>query len=202
MVEQAGGRALVMQADVSDAGSMQALVARVKDAWGKPVQVLVNNAIAFEGEVDFEEMSIASLDRMYAIVVKGAVHAAQACVPGMKAAGWGRIVNITSRGALMGAPRMSHYAAAKSALVGLTRAWAKEFGPWEILTNAVAPTLMLTETMLESLSESAREAMAKRVPVRRLATPEDVARLVLFLGSAANTYVNGEVITVGGGAMS
>jgi 3-oxoacyl-[acyl-carrier protein] reductase len=202
MVEQAGGRALVMRADVSDAGSMQALVARVKDAWGKPVQVLVNNAIAFEGEVDFEEMSIASLDRMYAIVVKGAVHAAQACVPGMKAAGWGRIVNITSRGALMGAPRMSHYAAAKSALVGLTRAWAKEFGPWEILTNAVAPTLMLTETMLESLSESAREAMAKRVPVRRLATPEDVARLVLFLGSAANTYVNGEVITVGGGAMS
>ncbi|MGC8826305.1 MAG: SDR family NAD(P)-dependent oxidoreductase, partial [Anaerolineae bacterium] len=147
-------------------------------------------------------MSIASLERMYTIVVKGAVHAAQACVPGMKAAGWGRIVNITSRGALMGAPRMSHYAAAKSALVGLTRAWAKEFGPWEILTNAVAPTLMLTETMLESLSESAKEAMAKRVPVRRLAAPEDVARVVLFLGSAANAYVNGEVITVGGGAMS
>lgn len=97
---------------------------------------------------------------------------------------------------------MSHYAAAKSALVGLTRAWAKEFGPWEILTNAVAPTLMLTETMQESLSESAKEAMAKRVPVRRLALPEDVARVVLFLGSAANTYVNGEVITVGGGAMS
>lgn len=202
MVEQAGGRALVVQADVSDAGSMKALAAKVQEIWGKPIQVLVNNAIAFEGEVDFEEMSTASLERMYAVVVKGAVYAAQACVPGMKAAGWGRIVNITSRGALMGSPRMSHYAAAKSALVGLTRSWAKEFGSWDILTNAVAPTLMLTETMRGSLSESAQEAMAKRVPARRLAVPEDVARVVLFLGSAANTYVNGEIITVGGGAMS
>ncbi len=87
LVEQAGGRALVVRADVSDAGSMQALVAKVKDAWGKPVQVLVNNAIAFEGEVDLEEMPISSLERMYSIVVKGAVHTAQACVPGMKAAG-------------------------------------------------------------------------------------------------------------------
>lgn len=201
LVEKAGGQAMVVQGDVSSRASMDALVATVAQAWG-PIQVLVNNAIAFEGETPLEELTEAQLDRMFNVVIKGAINATAACVPGMKRAGWGRIVNITSRSAIMGYERMTHYAAAKSALIGLTRTWAKELGPAGILVNAIAPTVIMTETMLQTMPEKTREAMAKRNPLGRLATPDDIARVILFLGSGWNTYVNGEIITAGGGVMS
>lgn len=201
-IESAGGRALALPGDVSDYTSMAGLVAAVRMAWGRPISVLVNNAIGFEGEIPLEELSEEVMDRLYAVVVKGAVNATHACLPGMKEGGWGRIVNMASRGAIMGTSGMTHYAAAKSALVGLTRTWAKELGPAGVLVNAVAPTIIMTETMRAGMPASAQESMAKRNPLRRLAEPEDVARLILFLGSGWNTYVNGEIITVGGGVMS
>jgi 3-oxoacyl-[acyl-carrier protein] reductase len=84
----------------------------------------------------------------------------------------------------------------------LTRALAKELGPDGVLVNAVAPTTILTPAMRESMTPEAQERMAKSIPVGRIATPDDVARVVVFLGSGWNTFVNGEVITVGGGVQT
>jgi NAD(P)-dependent dehydrogenase (short-subunit alcohol dehydrogenase family) len=201
LVEQAGVRALIVQGDVTSRASLEALAATVAAQWA-PIQVLVNNAVAFDPETPLEALTDAQTTALFDVVVQGAIHAAATCAPGMKAAGWGRIVNVTSRSAIMGSARMAHYAAAKSALVGLTRAWAKELGPAGILVNAVAPTLIMTDKMLESMSKEAQERLAKTNPLRRLATPDDIARVVVYLGSGWNTYVNGEIITVGGGVMS
>jgi 3-oxoacyl-[acyl-carrier protein] reductase len=201
LVEQAGGQALVVQGDVTSRASMAALAATVTETWG-PIQVLVNNAVSFESGAPLEELTDEKLTRMLDIVVRGAITATAACLPGMKAAGWGRIVNIASRSAIMGYEKMSHYAAAKSALVGLTRTWAKELGPAGILVNAIAPTVIMTPAMLEGMSEKAQENMAKRNPLGRLATPDDIARAILYLASGWNSYVNGEIITIGGGVMS
>jgi 3-oxoacyl-[acyl-carrier protein] reductase len=146
-----------------------------------------------------EKLSEAQWSQMLSIVLTGAFHTISLCAPYMRHQQWGRIVNIASRMGLTGAARYAHYTAAKSGLIGLTKALAKELGPDGILVNAVAPTTILTPTMRETMSLDAQERLAKGIPLGRIATPDDVARVVLFLGSGWNTFVNGEVITVGGG---
>ena len=127
--------------------------------------------------------------------------ACRAVVPGMQAAGWGRIVNIAARSGLAGVARSAHYAAAKAAIVGLSASLAKELGPSGILVNAVAPTKILTEKDgVPSIPPDKAAEEAKTIPLRRIATPDDLAALVVWLGSAANTYVTGETISLTGGA--
>ncbi len=193
-----GGQALALQGDVTDRASMTALLEQVAARWHGP-DVLVNNAVAFGDEVPLEEMSESQWSQMIAVTLKGAWLCSALCAPYMRERGWGRIVNITSRAGIMGYPRMAHYAAAKAGLVGLTRALAKELGPAGILVNAVAPQLVLTEAMQAALSEKAQASLSQRNPLRRLARPEEIARVVLFLGSGWNTFVNGEILTVNGG---
>jgi NAD(P)-dependent dehydrogenase (short-subunit alcohol dehydrogenase family) len=114
--------------------------------------------------------------------------------------GWGRIVNIAARSGLVGVARSTHYAAAKAGIVGLTASLAKELGPTGILVNAVAPTQILTvKDGVLSIPEERATEMAKSIPLRRLATPDDLAGLVVWLASAANTYVTGETISLTGG---
>lgn len=119
----------------------------------------------------------------------------------MREAGWGRIVSIASRSALAGVGKASHYTAAKAGIIGLTSSLAKELGPDGILVNAIAPTQILTHRDgAPSIPDERAEKMARSIPVRRLATPEDLAGLVVWLASAANTYVTGETIAFTGGA--
>jgi 3-oxoacyl-[acyl-carrier protein] reductase len=197
-IRDSGGRALAIQGDVTDTASIDALAARALEEWGT-LDILVNNAVAFGGEIPLEEITPDQWAAQIQVTLNGAWICAARCAQPMRERGWGRIVNITSRPALMGYPRMAHYAAAKAGLIGLTRTLAKELGPAGILVNAVAPQLVLTEAMIDSLPEKVRERLSKRNPLRRLALPEDIARVVLFLGSGWNTFVNGEVITVNGG---
>jgi NAD(P)-dependent dehydrogenase (short-subunit alcohol dehydrogenase family) len=118
----------------------------------------------------------------------------------MQAAGWGRIVNVAARSGIVGVARAVHYAAAKAGIVGLTAALAKELGPSGILVNAVAPTQILTHRDGKpSIPDDRVTDLAKSIPVRRIATPDDLAALILWLGSAANTYVTGETISLHGG---
>ncbi len=118
----------------------------------------------------------------------------------MQAAGWGRIVNVAARSGLVGTARAAHYAAAKAGIVGLTASLAKELGPDGILVNAVAPTQILTvKDGVPSIPDERAAEMAKSIPLRRLATPEDLAALVVWLGSDANRYVTGETISLTGG---
>jgi 3-oxoacyl-[acyl-carrier protein] reductase len=197
-VEAVGGEAFTVSADLTERESVQAMIAEIGVEWGG-VDVLVNNAVAFESGVPVETIGLDQWYRMIDVVLTGAYHTISLCAPYMRRRKWGRIVNIASRTGMVGGPKMAHYTSAKAGLIGLTRALAKELGPDGILVNAVAPTTILTPKERERHSKEDQERIASRIPLGRIAMPEDVAHVVLFLGSGWNTYVNGEVITVGGG---
>ena len=197
-VEAVGGDAFTVSADLTQRASAQAMIAEIGVEWGG-VDVLINGAVAFESGVPIETMTLEQWQRMLDVVLTTAYTLIGLCAPYMRQRRWGRIVNIASRTGLVGGPKLAHFAAAKAGLLGLTRALAKELGPDGILVNAIAPTTILTPKERERRSKEDQERLAARIPLRRIATPEDVARVVLFLGSGWNTYVNGEIITVGGG---
>ena len=193
-----GGRATTVSADLGSSEQIAAMFERVAGELG-PVSVLVTATSAFRSE-RFAEVT----DESWAAVVDDLLGATfrtcRAAVPGMQAAGWGRIVNIAARSGLVGVARATHYAAAKAGIIGLTASLAKELGPSGILVNAVAPTQILTvKDGVPSIPEERVAEMAKSIPLRRLATPEDLAALVVWLASGANTYVSGETISLTGG---
>jgi 3-oxoacyl-[acyl-carrier protein] reductase len=197
-VEAVGGEALTVSADLAERASVQAMIGEIVLEWGG-VDVLVNNAVAFEGGVPIESIAPEQWRRMVDTILTGAFHTISLCAPTMRQRKWGRIVNVASRAGLVGSPKLAHYVSAKAGLIGLTRAMAKELGPDGILVNAIAPTRILTLKERERLSPDAQERIARSIPLGRIASPEDVARVVLFLASGWNTFVTGEVITVGGG---
>jgi 3-oxoacyl-[acyl-carrier protein] reductase len=197
-IEASGGRAMAVSADLTSTEQIGALVERIGSELG-PVGVLVTATSAYRSE-RLAEIT----DESWAAVVDDLLGATfrtcRAVAPGMQAAGWGRIVNIAARSGLVGVARASHYAAAKAGIAGLTASLAKELGPGGVLVNAVAPTQILTvKDGVPSIPEERAAEMAKSIPLRRLATPEDLAALVLWLGSDANRYVTGETISLTGG---
>jgi 3-oxoacyl-[acyl-carrier protein] reductase len=198
-IGDAGGRAAVVGADLRSTDAVAAMIAEATDRLG-PVTVVVNATSAYRSE-PLDEISDDSWGAMLDDMLGATLRVTRAAVPGMRAAGWGRIVSFASRSALAGVAKASHYAAAKAGVIGLTSSLAKELGPDGILVNAVAPTQILTtKDGMPSIPDDRAEKMAKSIPLRRLATPDDVAGLVVWLASAANTYVTGETIAFTGGA--
>jgi 3-oxoacyl-[acyl-carrier protein] reductase len=194
----AGGRAVAVDADLGETDQVVAMVARVERELGA-VGVLVTATSAYKTE-PFAEITDDSWSSVVDDVLGATFRTCRAAVPGMQAAGWGRIVNVAARSGLMGAARATHYGAAKAGIIGLTAALAKEFGPNGILVNAVAPTTILTvKDGVPSVPDERAAEMAKSIPLRRLATPEDLASLVLWLGSDANRFVTGETVSLTGG---
>ncbi len=193
-----GGRAMAVSADLTSTDQIGAMVERVGAELG-PVAVLVTATSAYKSQ-RFGEITDASWAAVVDDMLGATFRTSRAVVPGMQAVGWGRIVNISARSGLVGVARSTHYAAAKAGIVGLTASLAKELGPDGILVNAVAPTNILTRKGgVPSIPDERATEMAKSIPLRRLATPEDLAALVVWLGSAANTYVTGETISLTGG---
>ena len=197
-VRDGGGRAIAVQADLGTRASIEAAVATIERERG-PVGGLVTATSAYRtgrlAETSDEDWTSVVDDMLGATF-----RACRAVVPSMQAGGFGRIVNIAARSGLVGVTRASHYAAAKAGIVGLTTSLAKELGPDGILVNAIAPVMIQTEKDGKpSIPEDRAEEAARRIPLRRVSTPDDLARVVLFLGSAANTYVTGEVISLHGG---
>jgi NAD(P)-dependent dehydrogenase (short-subunit alcohol dehydrogenase family) len=196
-----GGRAATYQCDLGDSGAIDRMVAAIQVQLG-PVAVVVNNTSHYRPE------SLAQIaDESWAKVVDDMLGAtfrvSRAVAPAMAATRFGRIVNLASRSGAVGIAGAAHYAAAKAGIVGLTRSLAKELGPSGILVNAVAPTTIVTERDgIPSVPAERQATMARQVPLGRLATPDDIARVVVWLGSAYNSFVNGEVVTVSGGAMT
>ena len=198
-IRSSGQTSIVVGADLRSAEAITAMVGKTVDELG-PVAVLVNATSAYRTE-PLAEISEESWAAMIDDMLSATFRVSRAVVPGMRAGGWGRIVSFASRVAMTGAARASHYAAAKAGLIGLTASLAKELGPDGILVNAVAPTQILTvKDGVPSIPDERAEKMSRSIPLRRLATPEDVAGLVLWLASGANTYVTGETIAFTGGA--
>lgn len=198
-VREAGGEAFVVQYDMTDSESIDAAVQAVVDHWGT-ITVLVNNAVP-SGLIPtpIEELSPETYQRIIHGIQDGVFRTVQTALPAMRDADWGRIINISSSSAEIGSEHMAAYATAKSGVHGLTRVLATELGAAGILSNVVMPGMVLTEKNLEQVPQSDRETIAERTPSKRITTPEDVANLVVFLGSATNGNINGAVIPVTGG---
>jgi 3-oxoacyl-[acyl-carrier protein] reductase len=197
-VGRAGGEALAVAADVTDAAAIQRAVDAVMAEWGR-LDVLVNNAgivrDATLGKVTDEDWT-ATLD----VNLRGTMVCTRAALGPMRAAGRGRILSATSVVARMGNYGQSAYAASKAGIIGLTRTWARELGPLGITANAVAPGFIDTE-MVQGIPEKVRTSMLARTAARRLGRPEEVAAVYVFLASDLASFVNGAVVGVDGGLL-
>ena len=139
---------------------------------------------------------------MIAVNLTGVFHSVQAAVPDMLAAGWGRIVLISSSSAQSGARRMAHYVASKGGVIGLTKALAAELGPHGITVNTIPPGSIdtpMTRRAQDTGALPSTDAIAKMIPVRRTGTPDDVAATCAFLCSDEAAYITGQQINVSGG---
>lgn len=198
----ADGRATHVRYALDDPGSPQAVVDEVSARWGG-VDVLVANALVrprrrAPGE-RFEDLSPDEWAPLLEGNIAGTVRTVQAALPGMRERGWGRVVFVSSHVAVDGKPRQEIYGAAKMALHGLTRSLAWDAGPHGVLVNVVSPGLTLTDGVRTVLPSEVREGEQRLTPTGRLSLPEEIAAAVLFLGSAANGNISGQVLTVAGG---
>jgi len=188
-------------ADVSDRAQVAAAVAAIREQFG-PILVLVN-AAGVEGFKKFSHMSFSEWSKVIDVNLNGVFHTIQAVLPDMVEAGWGRIVNISSSSTHSGQPFMAHYVAAKSAVNGLTKSLALEYGPCGITVNAVPPgfvdTPMLRSAESRHLLGGSVEDHINRTPVRRVGRPEDIAAACSFFVSEEASYITGQILGVNGG---
>ena len=187
-------------ADVTDRSQVDAALSEIRARVG-PVAVLVN-AAGLDGFKRFGNITFADWQRVIDVNLNGVFHVTQAVLPDMVEAGWGRIVNISSSSTHSGVPYMSHYVAAKSAVNGLTKSLALEYGPSGITVNAVPPGFIDTP-MLRNAEENGFlgdiEENIARTPVRRMGKPEDIAAACAFLISEEAGYITGQILGVNGG---
>ncbi len=195
-----GARALGAEADVSDRAAVDAAIARVHDELG-PVEIMVTSA-GFDEFQAFTDITAEGWDRMLAVNLTGTFNCLQAVIPDMLAAGWGRIVTISSSSAQSGAARMAHYVASKGGVVGLTKALAVEYAPHGITVNTIPPGFIDTPMARRAEARGdlpSIDAVAARTPVRRAGTPDDIAAACAYLCSDEAGYVTGQALNVNGG---
>ena len=187
--------------DVSDRAQVNDAVGRVRAELGPPL-ILVNNA-GITGFKNFLAITDDKWDRMMEVNLNGPFYCAQAVLPDMVEAGWGRIVNISSSSAQSGQQFMVHYVTSKAGLIGFTKALALEFGPAGITVNTIPPgfvdTPMLRASEERGLLGGTLEENADKTPVRRAGLPSDIANACAFLVGEEASYITGQVIGVNGG---
>jgi 3-oxoacyl-[acyl-carrier protein] reductase len=192
-----GRRAVTVQGDVSRTASVESMVKTVVAALGPP-DVLVNNAGVFP-RASFLELQEREWDHVLGINLKGSFLCAQAVARALVAAGRpGAIVNISSS-AVRGDPRGVHYSSSKAGVVGLTRAMALALAPHRIRVNAIAPGLTDTAQPRYGNTEEQIAERAREIPLGRIAQPEEIAKVAVFLASAEAGWITGELIHVNGG---
>jgi len=199
-LSERGSTCTAYEVDVADRGALERAFSALREELG-PVTILVTSAgiEAFDAALD---ITPEKWDRILAVNLTGTFVCMQLAVPDMLAGGWGRIVTISSSSAQSGAPRMAHYVASKGGVIGLTKAFAREFSGGGITVNTIPPTIV--DTPMARKAESAGdvpsvETMGKMVPVGRAGTPDDIAATCAFLCSDEASYITGQVIGVNGG---
>ena len=198
MVRGVGRRASVINTDIRDVAVFMSAVTESQADIG-PVDILVNNAGVGGKRSIIEEIDEATYDEMFDVHVKGTFFATQAVVPGMKERKTGRIVNISSIYAMGGSALSSHYSAAKSAISGFTKCWARELAPWRINVNAVAPGFIDTQMTRASNTEEAIREREQKQPLGRYTTPLEISYAVVWLASPETEMITGQVISPNGG---
>ena len=196
----AGATALAVEVDVADWASVAAAFATVREELG-PVGILVTSA-GVESFDPLLEITPDTWNRILGVNLTGTFTCVQAAIPDMLEARAGRIITIASSSAQSGAPDMSHYAASKGGVIGLTRALAVEFARRGITANAISPSLV--DTPMARAAEAAGDfpgvdVVGPMVPLGRAGTPADIAAAVSYLCSEGGSYVTGQVIGVNGG---
>jgi 3-oxoacyl-[acyl-carrier protein] reductase len=199
-IRGAGGDALALALDVASEQSVAQAVAAGVDHYGR-IDVLVNNAAIFSTiEVKpFEEISIEEWRRVMEVNVDGMFLCARAVAPHMRSQGFGRIVNLSSSTVLMGRVNYLHYVTSKSAVIGFTRALARELGEWEITVNAVMPGATKTEVPRESVTDDALRGLVAEQAIHVPLVPDDIANAVAFIASDEARLLTGQIVVVDGG---
>ncbi|MGH7987737.1 MAG: SDR family NAD(P)-dependent oxidoreductase [Candidatus Binataceae bacterium] len=196
-VRKLGRRAHVATVDMGDVAAVQAMAAEGAATLG-PIDILVNNA-GYGQRAETSEISPGDFDRMLAVHVRGSFFCAQAVIPAMKQRRYGKIINISSIWGMTGAPVAPHYCAAKAALLGLTKAWAKELAPWNIHVNAVAPGGVRSGGPVKLDDSPTLKAKEEKVPLKRYCRPIEISYAVAYLASPEADFVTGQVISPNGG---
>jgi NAD(P)-dependent dehydrogenase (short-subunit alcohol dehydrogenase family) len=195
-----GHRCVAHQVDVADRSAVERAYASMRDQLG-PVTIVVTSA-GVEAFDPVTEISPERWDRIIAVNLTGTFTCVQLAVPDMVAAGWGRIVTISSSSAQSGAPNMTHYVASKGGVIGLTKAFARELAGKGITANTIPPTIVDTPMARkgeESGNVPSVDVMARMVPLGRAGTPDDIGAACAFLCSEQAGYITGQMIGVNGG---
>jgi 2-hydroxycyclohexanecarboxyl-CoA dehydrogenase len=197
-----GVTAIGVGADVTDRPAMEDAFAKVRSELG-PTTILVTSAGLF-GFSPFVDLSVEAWERVIAVNLTGTFHACQLAVPDMLAAGWGRIIMISSSSAQRGSPEMAHYAASKGGVLSLTRSLAREYAARGITVNNIPPSGI--ETPMQHQQQAAgilppTEQMVANIPIGHMGTGDDIAAMVGFLSSDEAGFITGQTIGVNGGSV-
>ncbi len=191
-----GQKASVLISDIRDIADFQASIGKI----GK-IDILVNNAGVGGKGRKIEDIDIEIFNEMFDVHVRGTFFATKAVLPQMKKRNSGKIINISSIFAMGGHDSISHYAAAKSAISGLTKSWARELAPWKINVNAVAPGFVETEMTRASTSQRDIRRLEKKMPLGRFCKPIDISFAVAWLASSEADMISGQIISPNSGAV-
>ncbi|MBP3400681.1 MAG: 3-oxoacyl-[Selenomonadales bacterium] len=196
IIEQNGGEAILVQADISNAESVDAMVAAVMEAFGR-IDILVNNA-GITRDTLLMRMKEADWNAVIQTNLTGVFYVTKAVSKIMMKQRYGKIVNMSSVVGLMGNAGQANYAAAKAGVIGFTKSMAKELAARNITVNAIAPGFIATD-MTAVLSDKVKEDLATKIPMGRLGEADDIASAVLFLVSDSANYITGQTLNVDGG---
>ncbi len=196
MLREAGVNALALKADVRSASEVKLMFRKAQEAFG-PVHILVNNA-GISGFALFTDITEEMWDEMMDTNIKGMYLTCKEALPDMISEKDGAIVNISSIWGQVGASCEVHYSASKAAVIGLTKALAKELGPSNVRVNCVAPGVIQTD-MLAVVDPEIQEELKEETPLMKLGNPIDIAKSVCFLCSDEANFITGQVLGVNGG---
>lgn len=196
ILQALGGDGMLCKADVTDEKAVRDMIKAVEDAYGR-IDVLVNNAGVAEQKL-FTDITTDEWNCMMDTHVNAAFYTSSAVLPGMIRRKSGVIVNVSSMWGQVGASCEVHYSTAKAALIGMTKALAKEVGPSGVRVNCVAPGAVETD-MMANFSPDDKQAIAEETPLCRLGKPEEIAAAIAFLVSQDAAFITGQVIAPNGG---